>query len=108
MVTRAKKKRERQHLYIAEWMDFLGLTDEALGNRMGKDRATIWRWRVQQHRLNPDKIAALAAGIGLADPVDLWRDPRTARPSLDAIIKNAPGDIQDMAADIIRRLVTKR
>jgi hypothetical protein len=43
MVTRIGGKR-RAHLYIKEHMDRLGLSDETLGLRMGKDRATIWRW----------------------------------------------------------------
>lgn len=92
----------RQHLYIEEWMDHRDLTDEKLANRLGVARETVTRWRGQQHRLNPGKIAALAAALD-CEPEQLWRPP--GHLSLDAIVKDAPADLQATAADIVRRLV---
>lgn len=109
MVTRIGKKR-RLHLYIQEWMENRGLSDEQLGLRMGVARATVWRWRSEQHRLNPEKIEALARALDL-EPQDLWRPPSEpilpGRPSLDEMIKDAPEDLQNTATDIVRRLVSR-
>lgn len=89
-------------------MENRGLSDEQLGLRMGVARATVWRWRSEQHRLNPEKIEAIARALDL-EPQDLWRPPHVqpGRPSLDAIIKDAPEDLQDTAVDIVRRLVSR-
>lgn len=91
----------RPHLYVTEWFEQRGVNDEKVGDRIGVDRATIFRWRKEQHRLNPDKIAALAKALDL-EPEDLWRPP--ARPSLDALIKDAPDDVVSMAFDIVKRM----
>lgn len=79
-----------------------GLSDEQVAGRLEVARETVTRYRGQQHRLNPDKIAAIAAALD-CEPEDLWRPPD--RPSLDAMVKDAPADLQATAADIVRRLV---
>lgn len=109
MVTRQKvpliRKSARRHLYIEEWMEHRGLGDEKLANRLEVARETVTRWRGQQHRLNPDKIAAIAKALD-CEPEDLWRPP--SRPSLDALVKDATPELQATAADIVRRLVGGR
>lgn len=96
MVTRLKGN-ARTHLYIDEWMAKLGLTDEILAGRMETNRVTMWRWRTQQHRLNPQKIAAIAAAMDL-QPEQLWRLPD--RPSVDAILRDAPDEAVQRVADV--------
>ena len=103
MVTKIGQRR-KAHLYISEWMAYRGLSDQRLADRLEVERETVWRWQNQQHRLNPDKIAAIAAALDL-EPEELYRPPGTV--SLDAIVKGAPDDIQSMAADIVRRLVSQ-
>lgn len=101
MVTRIGQRR-RVHLYVKEWMDARGLSDEKLGNRLGVARETVWRWRTEQHRLNPEKLAQLASALDI-EPQDFYRPP--TRPSLDAIVEDAPDDLRNTAVDIVRRLV---
>src|SRR5262249_37325551 len=103
MVTRIRYG-ARVHLYIEERMEKLGLSDEKVANRIGVARETVTRWRGQQHRLNPGKIAARAKALD-CEPEELWRPP--SRPSLDAIVKDAPDEVQTLAADIVRRLVAR-
>lgn len=95
----------RGHLYIEEWFQERGLNDEKIGNRIGVDRATVFRWRKEQHRLNPQKIAALAEALDL-EPADLWRPP--ARRSLDALVKDAPDEVVDLAFDVVKRMTAGR
>lgn len=92
------------HLFIEEWMQELKLNDETLGLRMGKSRTTIWRWRTEQHRLNPQKLAALAKAMKIA-PEDFWRPP--GRPSLDAILRNASDDLVREAAEVLKILAKR-
>lgn len=104
MVTRIGGGR-RPHLYIKEWMEHRNLSDRQLADRMEVARETIWRWHNEQHRLRPEKIAAIAAALDL-QPEDLYRPPE--RPSLDAMIKDAPKDVQDMVIDIVSRMVNRK
>lgn len=97
-------QKRKLHLYIKEWMDERGLSDERLANRLGVARETVFRWRTQQHRLNPEKIAVLASALDL-EPIELYRLPGIR--SLDAIVANAPDDVRQTAADIVSRLVGK-
>lgn len=98
------RKGARGHLYIEEWFKERGLNDEKVGLRLDKDRATIHRWRKEQHRLNPEKIAALAHVLDL-EPEELFRPPR--RRSIDAALKGADDDVLDMAYDIVVRMMGK-
>lgn len=105
MATRIREG-SRFHLYITEWFEERGLNDEQVANRLDPpvDRATVFRWRKEQHRLNPEKIGKLAHALDL-EPEELYRPP--GRPSIDAILRDADDNTRDMAADIVRRMVGK-
>lgn len=104
MVTPRIGRKKAAHLYIKEWLDHLDLSDEKVANRLGVARETVYRWRTGDRRLNPEKIAALAAALNL-EPLDLYRRP--SEESLDALVKDAPPELRATAADIVRRLVGK-
>jgi transcriptional regulator with XRE-family HTH domain len=101
MVTKIHGRR-RGHLFIQERMEACGLSDEKLAGRLGVARETVTRWRNQQHRLNPEKIAAIADALGL-EPEELWRPP--ARPSVDAALKGASDDMVQRAAEMVAILL---
>lgn len=88
-------------------MEDRGFSDERLADRLGVDRVTVTRYRSQQHRLNPDKIAAIAAALDI-EPEELWAPPgpRT-RPRIDPMLRDAPDEtvreIAEMAAILLRR-----
>lgn len=92
------------HIYLKEWLNHRGLSDERAAQRLGIDRTTLWKWRTQPRRLTRDKLASLAVILDI-EPEELYRPPD--RPSLDAMIKNAPEDVQKMAVDIVQRLVKR-
>lgn len=98
-------QRRRAHLYLTEWRDYRGLSDETLGNRIGVARETVFRWRTEPHRLNPDKLAVLASALD-CEPCDFYRLP--SDPSLDAIVSGVPADLRATVTDVVRRLVGKR
>lgn len=97
MATRIRKG-ARAHLYIREWMEHRGLSDETLGNRLETSRTTVFRWRKEQHRLDPGKIAQIASALD-CEPEELWRPP--GRISIDAMLKDAPDEEIQRAAAVI-------
>lgn len=103
MVTRIHQH-AKPRLYLKEHREARGISPEAMAGRLEIERESVYRWEREQRRLNPEKLAAYAHALG--DEVqleDLFRMP--GRPSIDAMIKNAPESVQTMAADIVRRLV---
>ena len=84
-------------------MNARGLSDERLAGRLGVARETVTRYRNEQHRLNPEKIAAIAAALDL-EPPDLWQLPpprdRRPRPSIDAILRDASEEAFEKVADL--------
>lgn len=101
MVTRIRKG-ARTHLYIEEHQEARGLSDEKLGNRLDVSRQTIHRWKREQWRLDPLKMAALAEALDLEGPQDLYRPP--TRPSIDAIMMDAPQSLYDAMVEHAKSL----
>lgn len=86
-------------------MDDRGYSDENLAQRLSVDRVTVTRWRNQQHRLNPEKIAGIAAALDL-EPEELWHQPGQAtRPSVDALLRGAPDEMAQRAAEVVAILL---
>lgn len=81
-------------------MEERGLSDEKLAKKLGVARETVTRWRNQQHRLNPDKIAAIAGALDL-EPSQLFSPPAPSnRPSIDALLRDASDDLVQRAAEV--------
>lgn len=104
MATTRIRQSARPHLYLDEWFEYRDLNDEKVAGRIGVTRQTVWKWRTQQHRLDPIKIAQLASALDCR-PFQLWAPPE--RQSLDALVEGVPDDLRNTAADIVRRLVSK-
>lgn len=123
MVTRGRKKRrdaelvrirERgqgtRWLYLTEWMEYRGIGDNELAGRLvlsdkpdGVSRETVTRWRYDQRRLDPEKIAALAAALDI-EPWQLWQPPpATGQPTRQDLAEQASTALQS-AAEAIKRM----
>lgn len=101
MVTRIRKS-TKARLFLKEHREAKGVSALAMAGRLGIERESVYRLEREPWRVNGDKQAAWAYALGI-EPAALWSPP--GRPSLDAMIAEAPQDVQDMAADIVRRLV---
>ena len=101
MATDRIGQKRRAHLYIDEWFAHRETNDEKVAGRLDLDRTTIWKWRKNPSRLDPGKMEALARALDI-EPEELYRPP--SRPSLDAIVKNYPEELQLKAAEIVRLL----
>lgn len=104
MVTRIRNKLVRRRLFLREHREAKQVSATIMGGRLGIERESVLRLEREPWRVNSEKQAAYAAALELA-PEDLWRPP--GRPSLDAMVETAPQDIQEMATDLVRRLVSR-
>jgi len=102
MVTRIHKYAKRR-LYLREHRKAKDVSAEAMGGRLGMERESILRMEREPDRCTMSKQIAWADAIGV-EPEDLWWPP-PGRPGLDQIIAGQPEDVQEMARDIVTRLV---
>lgn len=100
MVTKIRKG-ARVYLYITEHMKKQDISDEHLANRIGVARETVFRWRKEQRRLNPEKIAVIASALDM-EPHELYRPPDN--PFLDTIVRKAPAEDQAFVEQAIKRI----
>jgi DNA-binding XRE family transcriptional regulator len=95
----------KRRLFLQEHRKEKGVSAATMAERMGIERESVYRIERESWRVNSDRQIAYAEALGI-EPEDLWRPPST--PSLDAIVKSAPVEVQILAADIVRRLVGKK
>jgi transcriptional regulator with XRE-family HTH domain len=105
MATERIRKGARPHVYVKEWMEHLGVSDEEMAGRIGvASRTTVWKRYSEQHRLDPGKIQEFADALGI-NRRQLNYPPGV--PSLDALAEGATPDQRAMAADVLRRMLGK-
>lgn len=85
--------RRKPHLYLAEWREKKGLTQQQLADRLGASDVTISRWETGRRRPNLDAQEAISEALGI-EAVDLRRHP--SQPSADALLRDQPPEIVDM------------
>lgn len=89
-------------LYIAEWRESRGLSQEALGGRLGVSDVTVSRWETGARRPDLNAQAAIAEALGV-DPMDLARHPD--QPSADALLRDQPEEVRETAFRMLRALI---
>jgi transcriptional regulator with XRE-family HTH domain len=104
MVTRIHKH-QRPRLFLKEHREAKGISATTMAGRLGIERESVYRLERKPWTLTAQKQADYAHALDL-EVEDLWRPP--GRPSLDAMVKTEPDELQAMAADIVRRLVARR
>lgn len=91
-------------IFLGEWMDSVGLTDEALAEKLGVSRNTVWRWRSGERRLYLETLELIAEMMGMK-AADLYRRP--GRRSVDAILDSATPKQIDDVIDFANRFVLR-
>jgi transcriptional regulator with XRE-family HTH domain len=66
---------QRPRFYLAEWIAVLDITDEILAERSGVSRTHITQLKNDQKVWNERVLLKLAKGLGLRDPLALFRPP---------------------------------
>jgi transcriptional regulator with XRE-family HTH domain len=98
MVTR---RPGRPTLFLKQHREAKGVSASEMGRRLGIERESVYRLERKPWALTADKQVQYAHALGLQTE-ELWWPPGT--PSLDAMVKGFPDDLQKTAADIVRRL----
>lgn len=102
MVTRIGPKRPVK-LFIAEWRESRGLTQQQLADRIGSTKSSISRWEGSSRDVTFGALGAIAEALN-CDVADLRRDP--ARPSADALLRSLDATTQRQAFRLIEALRT--
>lgn len=101
MAVRIGPRRPRR-IYLAEWRDHRGLTQEQLGQRLGVAGVSISRWETGRVLLSTDVMAAIAEALAPMEPQDLYRHPD--QPSADALLRDQPPEVRDQAIKLIQAI----
>ncbi len=91
-------------LYLAEWRERKGLTQEDLGHRLGSDGVsgvTVSRWETGKRQPNLNAQAAIAEALDI-DIMDLRRHPD--QPSADALLRDQPQEVVEQAMKLIQAI----
>ena len=88
-------------LFIAEWREEKGLTQQQLADRLGTSDVTVSRWETKARQPDLKAQAAIAEALGI-EPPDLLRDPDT--PSADALLRDQPQEVIDQAIRLIQAI----
>jgi transcriptional regulator with XRE-family HTH domain len=91
-------------LYIAEWRENRGLSQEELGARLGPEGVsdvTVSRWETGKRRPDLNALAAIAEALDI-DINDLRRHPD--QPSADALLRGQPQEVKDQAIKLIQAI----
>ena len=100
MATRIGPRRPIR-VFLAEWREHRGISQEALGSRLGVSDVTVSRWETGKRRPDLNAQAAIAEALGI-DPVDLFRHP--GQPSADALLRDQPAEIREQAIRLIQAI----
>jgi transcriptional regulator with XRE-family HTH domain len=94
----------RKHAFLKAWREYRGLTQAQLGDLLGVGPPQISNWETGKRAVSYNVHLALAEALRV-NPEDLFRDPNT--PSADALLRDAPVDVQQQALAYIRFLITQ-
>lgn len=100
MPTRIGRKRPPR-IFVVEWREARGLTQEQLAGRLGVSSMTVSRWERGAVDMNTGVLSALADAFDI-DMVDLFHHPD--QPSADALLKDQTPDIREQAIRVIQAL----
>lgn len=88
-------------LFLAEWREQVGLTQQQLGDRLDVSDVTISRWETGQRRPDLDALAAFAEAVGI-ELQDIYRSP--SEESADALLRGQPPEIIEQALKVIKAI----
>lgn len=88
-------------LFIAEWREEKGLTQQQLGDRLETSDVTVSRWETGKRKPDLDAQAAIAEALNI-NPADLYRHP--VQPSADALLRDQPKDVVENVFKMIHAI----
>lgn len=89
-------------LYLAEWRESKGLTQQQLADRLETSDVTVSRWETGKRRPDDNVKAAIAWILGI-EVVDLYRHPD--RPTADSLLRAQPPEVQDQGIRVLEAFI---
>lgn len=99
-VSRIGPKRAKR-LYLTEWRESRGLTQEQLADRLGVAGMTVSRWETGRAFCNTNVLGAIAEAYGI-EPEDFYNHPDS--PSANALLRGQPREIREQVISIIKAI----
>jgi transcriptional regulator with XRE-family HTH domain len=93
--------RKPPRLFIAEWRESKGLTQEQLAQRIDTTDVTISRWETRKRQPNLDALAAIAEALDI-ELRDLYRLP--SEPSADSLLRGQSKEVVEQAIRLIQAI----
>lgn len=93
--------RRLPRIYIQEWRESRGLTQQQLADRIGTSDVTIARWEGSKRRPDLGALAAISEALNI-EPSRLYRHPDT--PSADDLLQGQPQEVVENALKMIRAI----
>lgn len=93
--------RRLRRLFLKEWREARGLTQEQLAGRLGVTDVSVSRWETGRVLLNTNVLAALSEALDI-EPPDMYRHPDM--PSADALLRDQPAEIREQAFNILKAI----
>lgn len=100
MATRIGLRTPRR-IFIREWREHRGLSQQQLADRIDADRSTIWKYEAGQRKLDNELLTDIAWALNVDVP-DLYRHP--SQPSADALLRDASRPLVDNVIAIIEAM----
>lgn len=104
MVTRIGPRRPRK-LYLQEWREKRGISQEQQADRVDTTKATISRFETGSRKPTTEMLAALADSLEI-EPQDFYRHPDT--PSADELLRNAPKAVKEQAITVLQAMIGRK
>lgn len=93
--------RKPPRIFIAEWREAKGLTQEQLAQRLDTTDVTVSRWETGK-RFPDDRAKAAIAHAMNIEVIDLFRLP--TQPSADALLRGQPKEVVEQAMRLIQAI----
>ena len=97
------------HAYVAEWREYLGLTQEQVAQRIGCGTGTVSKKESRPHKIDMEWAAKFAQAFDLHPPERVFRppppkDPRKwdGRQQLNDVVDLVPEDRAEEAAAVLK------
>lgn len=86
-------------VFLREWRDHVGLTQEVVAERIGTTKGTVSRMEINSREPNLGYLAAFAEAID-REVADIFRDP--ARPTQDELLASATPEELRQALQLVQ------
>jgi transcriptional regulator with XRE-family HTH domain len=88
-------------VFVAEWRENKGLTQEQLGARLGVTGVTVSRWETDARTPDLNVLAAICEALGI-EISQIYHHPD--RPSADDLLRGQPEEVKEQALKLIRAI----